>query len=63
MLEMLTKLCDCWGPSGCEQQVRDLIIDFAKPFSSDISTDPLGNLIIRKGTPGGRRIDGRRLTG
>ncbi len=51
MNELLTKLTQCYGPSGNEEKVRDLIISEIKAYSDDFFVDTLGNLIVhRKGS-------------
>ena len=47
-MELLKKLTECFGPSGCEGQITDLIMAEAKEFSDEIYKDALGNLICRK---------------
>ncbi len=48
MLELTKKLCSLSGVSGWEDEVRDMIIEQVLPYASEIDTDPLGNLYIRK---------------
>ena len=55
IVEMQTKMAALFGPSGHEKQVATFIQEYAKPFSSEISTDAMGNLIIRK-KGNGKRI-------
>jgi len=48
--ELLRDLCDAFGPSGHEDDVRALIIDLIRPLVDDMHVDSLGNLIaLRKG--------------
>jgi endoglucanase len=58
MKALIQKLVESFGPSGYEDAVRKLVIKEIKPFADEIRTDPLGNLIVRKGkkTPDGMRI-------
>ena len=57
---MLEVLSNAFGPSGCEGEVRDLIIDAIKDDVDDYSVDHLGNLLAFKhGSKGGR---GKRMT-
>ena len=44
-IELLKKLSLAFGPSGFEDEVRELIEKEISPFISDISSDALGNLI------------------
>ncbi|HHY99848.1 MAG TPA: M42 family metallopeptidase, partial [Tissierellia bacterium] len=46
--ELMKKLSDCFGPSGREKMIRELIIDEIKDYADEITIDPLGNLIARK---------------
>lgn len=58
MKELIQKLVETTGPSGHEDQIRDLVKSQIAKFSKDIRVDPLGNLIARVGDkkPGGSRI-------
>jgi len=48
--EALVRLCQAFGPSGSEEDVRDLITSWIRPLVDDLYTDALGNLIaVRKG--------------
>jgi tetrahedral aminopeptidase len=54
--ELISRLTECFGPSGHESAVRDLIAS-ELPQGSEVRTDPLGSLIVhRKGGAGGRRV-------
>jgi endoglucanase len=46
--ELMKKLSDCFGPSGREKAIREMIIEEIKNYADEISTDALGNLIARK---------------
>lgn len=48
----LKQLTECFGPSGAESAVRDLIADRIKPYVSSLKIDALGNLIATKGNGG-----------
>ncbi len=50
--DFLKELTECFGPSGAESAVRDLIVNQIKPFVSTLKIDPLGNLIATKGNGG-----------
>lgn len=58
MKELIQKLVETTGPSGYEDQIRDLVKNQISKFSKDIKVDPMGNLIVRMGAkkPGGSRI-------
>ena len=46
--ELMKKLSDCFGPSGRENTIREMIAEEVKAYADEISIDPLGNLIARK---------------
>lgn len=46
--ELMERLSDCFGPSGREKLIRQMIIDEIKDYADEIIIDPLGNLIARK---------------
>ncbi len=46
--ELISKLTAVFGPSGQEKGIAQVISDLARPFADEITTDPLGNLIVRK---------------
>jgi putative aminopeptidase FrvX len=56
MLNLLTAVCDVWGPTGAEQQIRERIAGYAQTYADNVHTDTLGNLIVRQGAPGGPKI-------
>ncbi len=57
MTELISRLTQCWGPSGSEGGVRDVIRREAEGAGRTVSVDPLGNLIVtRKGSGGGKRV-------
>ena len=47
-IEFLKKLCLAFGPSGNEDEVRDIIISEIKDYADDYYTDKVGNLIVYK---------------
>lgn len=47
-MELLKKLTLAYGPSGRENNIRQIIEEIAKPYADEIYTDALGNLIVRK---------------
>lgn len=55
MKDTLRKLCEAYGPSGNEGQVRDLIRAEIAGLADSVRVDALGNLIAVKGS-GGRRV-------
>ena len=48
VLDTLKALNSCFGPSGCEAEIREKIAEIAKPFADEIRTDVMGNLIAVK---------------
>jgi len=46
--DLLKKLCLAFGPSGNEEEVRDIITDEIKDFADEYYTDKVGNLIVYK---------------
>lgn len=46
--ELMKRLSDCFGPSGREKMIREMIKNEIKDYADEITTDPLGNLIARK---------------
>lgn len=48
MLELLKRLCNTFGPSGYEDEVRDIIISEIKDFATEYRIDAVGNLIVFK---------------
>lgn len=56
MKEMIKRLTECFGPSGCEAAVR-AYIRAELPKGVEARVDALGSLIVhRKGSAGGRRV-------
>ena len=63
MTDIIRRLVECYGPSGSESAVRDLIRSeleasgVLKRTGSRVSVDALGNLsVLRKGSGGGKRV-------
>ncbi len=57
MKTLLRQLTQIPGPSGYEHQIREAIRETVAPHADEITTDALGNLIVRKGKVGqGKRI-------
>jgi len=52
MKNLLRQLTQIVAPSGYEHQIREAISDLVAPYADDITTDTLGNLIVRKGAKG-----------
>lgn len=59
MKTLIQKLCQAYGPSGNEEQIREAIIDEIKSVVDDYRVDALGNLIaVRRPSTGG---NGKRI--
>lgn len=57
MIELTRKLTEAYGPSGFEDQMRDLIRPEVEPYVDEITVDAMGNLIaFKKGTGSGRKL-------
>ena len=48
MNELIKKLVEAYGPSGFEDQIRDMVHSEIESFADDVSVDALGNLIAYK---------------
>lgn len=48
LIRLIETLNSAHGPSGDEGDVRAVIETLAKPYADEVSTDTLGNLIVRK---------------
>ena len=57
MKDLIKKLVEAYGPSGYEDEVRDIIRAELEGKVDELRTDNLGNLIAyKKGSGGGKRI-------
>lgn len=59
MADLFERLCSAFGPSSCEDEVRNIIIDEIKPYATSYRTDKVGNLIAFK--KGKKPRDGKLL--
>jgi endoglucanase len=48
MEELIRQLVEAYGPSGFEDQIRDLVRTEVEPRADEVSQDALGNLIVHK---------------
>ena len=48
MRELIRKLVETYGPSGAEEQIRDIIRAEVEPLADEVRVDALGSLIVRK---------------
>ena len=58
MKQLLKKLTETFGPSGYEENVRNLIRAEVEPLVDEIKVDALGNLRTRRQTSYGCRPHG-----
>ena len=52
LFDLIQTLVKAHGPSGDEGEIRALIARLAAPWADEVTTDTLGNLIVRKKGPG-----------
>ena len=45
MIELMKQLCALPGPSGCEDAVREFVLEKVKPFADEMKTDAIGNIM------------------
>jgi endoglucanase len=48
-VELLKRLCDAPGVSGCEDAVREIIAQEAGSYANSVHTDSIGNLYMTRG--------------
>jgi putative aminopeptidase FrvX len=53
-IELLQKLADAPGPSGFEEPIRRIMLEFIKPHADSIQFDGLGSIIAKQGSQGPR---------
>ena len=57
MISLIRELAGAYGPSGREEEIRNLIEQKISSKVDEIYTDTLGNLIaVKKGSENGKRI-------
>lgn len=56
MKSLIQKLTETFSPSGYRSAIREVIRAEVANLADEMRVDALGNLIVRKGTPGGKRI-------
>jgi len=55
--ELIKKLTEAYGPSGYEDQIRQLIREEIRGYADEIRTDPLGSLIaLKRGNGKGKKV-------
>jgi putative aminopeptidase FrvX len=54
---LIQRLTETYGPSGHEEQIREVIRAEVQPLADEIQVDVLGNLIaVKKGQGGGKKV-------
>lgn len=57
MKDLIKRLTEAYGPSGHEEQIREIIRAEVEPLADEIRVDVLGNLIVRKqGSGSGKKV-------
>lgn len=57
MKELIKKLTEAYGPSGREEQIRDIIRAEVEALADEVRVDAMGNLIVlKKGSGGGKKV-------
>ncbi|MBN1659955.1 MAG: M42 family metallopeptidase [Anaerolineae bacterium] len=57
MKDLIKKLTEAFGPSGREEQIREVIRQEVEPLADELHVDALGNLIaLKKGDGTGKRV-------
>jgi len=57
MVEVLKRLAEARGVTGNENEVRDIILELARPLADECYVDRIGNVIAKKkGSKGGRKV-------
>lgn len=57
MKDLIKELVNVYGPSGFEDEVREVILRHVASLADDVRTDAIGNLFVRKrGDGSGRRV-------
>ena len=52
---LLERLCNAFGPSGCEKEIRDILLPVITPLCHKVEVDNIGNIIaFKKGAEGKR---------
>ena len=54
---LLKRLCDAFGVSGAEGEIRDIIIPEIKEYCDDLTVDTMGNIIaFKKGESSDKKV-------
>jgi putative aminopeptidase FrvX len=55
--DLIKKLTEAYGPSGHEDQIREIIRAEVEPLTDEVRVDALGNLIaVKRGSGGGKKV-------
>jgi endoglucanase len=55
--DLIKKLTEAYGPSGREEEIREIIRTVVEPLADEVRVDTMGNLIaVKRGGGGGKRI-------
>jgi endoglucanase len=54
IIQTLQKIADAPGPSGFEEPIRKVMVDYMKPLSSSLRYDGMGSIIATQGSTGPR---------
>jgi putative aminopeptidase FrvX len=55
--DLIARLTEAYGPSGHEEQIREIIRAEVEPLVDEVQTDTMGNLIAhRRSTGGGKKV-------
>jgi len=55
-LALLRRLCEAVATPGDEREVRQIVLKELKGTAADVSVDALGNVLVTRSRPGGRRL-------
>jgi endoglucanase len=55
-LDLLTELCETPGTSGREERIREVVVRELGPLADELTVDPLGSVVARRGGGGGPRL-------
>ncbi|MGB4337677.1 MAG: M42 family metallopeptidase [Bacillota bacterium] len=47
MKDLIKRLTEAYGPSGAEEQIREIIRAEVEPYASEVTVDTLGNLVCK----------------
>lgn len=57
MKDLIKKLTEAYGPSGHEEQIREIIRGEITPLADEVHVDALGNLVaVKRGSSGSKKV-------